>query len=115
VQRFFATVVPWPQLFWLVFRHHLFQPDDVYILAGDEVVVTKAGKTTFGLDRFCSSIYRKAVPSVDFLSLALISTKVSRRFPVSRTDTVRYRDSRVAVRIFALQWQLGRHMFLSVW
>jgi hypothetical protein len=29
---------------WLFFRHHLFQPDDGYILAGDEVVVPKREK-----------------------------------------------------------------------
>src|SRR4051812_24957614 len=54
VQRFFASSIPWPQLFWLFCHHHLLDPDDVYILAGDEVVVTKAGKKTFGLDRFFS-------------------------------------------------------------
>src|SRR6476469_5792702 len=61
VQRFFASTISWPQLFWLVFSHHLLDPNDVYILAGDEVVVTKAGNArrapAFGLDRFFSSIY----------------------------------------------------------
>ena len=89
VQRFFATVVPWAQIFWLFFRHHLFQPDDVYILAGDEVVITKAGKTTFGLDRFFSGIYQKAVPSVAFFSFALISTKARRAFPLRLEQVVR--------------------------
>jgi hypothetical protein len=31
--------------------------DDIYLLAGDEVVVSKAGKRSFGLDRFFSSLY----------------------------------------------------------
>src|SRR6476659_8860985 len=44
VQRLFASVLPWATLFWLFFRTHLFQTDDVYLLAGDETVVTKAGK-----------------------------------------------------------------------
>ena len=43
IQRFFATALPWAQLFWRFFRQHLFQTDAVYLLAGDEVVVTKAG------------------------------------------------------------------------
>ncbi len=68
VQRCFATVIPWGQVLWLFFRQHLFDPDDVYLLAGDEVVVTKAGKTTFGLDRFFSSIYQKPVPGLAFLA-----------------------------------------------
>ena len=52
VQRFFYTVVPWATLFWAFFRQHLYRPDDVYIMVGDEVVVSKAGHHTHGLDRF---------------------------------------------------------------
>src|SRR5215210_6160865 len=47
VQRFFATAIPWAQLLWVFFRQQLFRPDDVYLLAGDEVVVPKAGKKPF--------------------------------------------------------------------
>jgi putative transposase len=43
IQRFFATVLPWARIFWLFFWTHHRQAEDVYILAGDEVVVTKAG------------------------------------------------------------------------
>src|SRR5215210_203879 len=63
IQRFFATVLPWASLFWIFFRTHLFQSDDVYLLGGDETVVTKAGKHTHGLDRFFASLYGKSVPS----------------------------------------------------
>ena len=35
--RFFHTVIPWTTLFWLFFRKHLFQVNEVYLLAGDEV------------------------------------------------------------------------------
>ena len=89
VQRFFATALPWPQLFWRFFRQHHFQPDDSYILAGDEVVVTKAGKQTFGLDRFFSGVLQKTVPSVAFFSLALISTTTRRAFPMRLEQVVR--------------------------
>jgi len=96
VQRFFATVIPWPQLFWFFTRHHLLQSDDVYILAGDEVVVTKAGKKTFGLDRFFSGIYQKVVPSVAFFSLALISTKTRRALPLRLEQVVRTETEKAA-------------------
>ena len=56
VQRFFSTGLPWAMLFWVFFRQHVYCPQDVYLLAGDEVVVTKAGKTTHGLARFFSSL-----------------------------------------------------------
>src|SRR5215210_3190279 len=83
IQRFFATVIPWAQVFILFFRQHLFRADDVYLLAGDEVVVPKAGKHTYGLDRFFSSIYQHPVPGLAFFSLALVSTTERRAFPIA--------------------------------
>src|SRR6266849_9601977 len=62
VQRFFATVIPWATLFWLFFRTHLFQADDIYLVGGDETVVTKAVNHTHGLDRFFASLDGKSVP-----------------------------------------------------
>jgi hypothetical protein len=88
IQRFFATTLPWAQLYWCFFRQHLFQPDDVYLLAGDEVVVTKAGKHTHGVGRFFSSIYQRAVPGLAFFSLALVSTKGRRAFPLRLEQVV---------------------------
>ncbi len=96
VQRFFATAIPWAQLLWVFCRQHLVRPDDVYLLAGDEVVVTKAGKTTFGLDRFFSSIYQSPVSGLAFFSLALVSTKERRAFPVRLDQVVRTQDEKAA-------------------
>ena len=56
VQRFFNTTLAWAQVHWLVIRHHLLDREGVMLLAGDEVVVTKSGKQTAGLDRFFSSL-----------------------------------------------------------
>jgi len=89
VQRFFATTLPWASLFWLFFRSQLFDPDDVYLLAGDETVVTKAGKHTPGLDRFFASLYGKSIPGLAFFTLALISTKERRSFPIAVEQVVR--------------------------
>ena len=96
VQRFFATTIPWPQLTWLFVRRHLLVPDDVYLLAGDEVVVTKAGKHTHGLDRFFSGLVQKPVPSVAFFSLALLSTKARRAFPLRLEQVVRTAEEKAA-------------------
>jgi putative transposase len=68
VQRFFSTVMPWATLFWVFFRQHVYRPGDVYLLAGDEGVVTKAGKHTHGLDRFFASLYGKPVPGLAFFT-----------------------------------------------
>jgi IS4 transposase len=82
VQRFFYTLIPWASLFWVFFRRHCYCADDVYLLAGDEVVVTKAGKQTHGLDRFFSSLYSRPIPALAFLVLSLVSTQKRRSFPV---------------------------------
>jgi putative transposase len=96
IQRFFATVLPWAHIFWLFFCQHHLQPDDIYLLAGDEVVVTKAGKTTFGLDRFFSGVVQKVMPGVAFFSLALISTKTRRAFPLRLEQVVRSEEEKAA-------------------
>ena len=89
VQRFFATVLPWASLFWLFFRTHLYRSEEVYLLAGDEVVVTKAGKATHGLDRFFASVYGKAVPGLAFFALSLVSVQTRRAFPIAIEQVIR--------------------------
>src|SRR5919201_1055914 len=89
VQRFFATVIPWAILFWVFFRHHVYCPDDVYLAAGDEVIVTKAGKHTHGLDRFIASLYGKPVPGLAFFTLSLVSVQKRRSFPLRVEQVVR--------------------------
>lgn len=59
VYRFFHTVIPWTKLLWVFFRRYLYCKNDVYLLTGDEVVISKAGKKTYGLDRFFSSLISK--------------------------------------------------------
>jgi len=89
VQRFFATVMPWAILFWVFFRQHLYCPDDVYLATGDEVVVTKAGKHTHGLDRFFASLYGKPVPGLAFFTVSLVSVQQRRAFPLRVEQVVR--------------------------
>jgi hypothetical protein len=96
VQRFFSTVLPWAMLFWVFFRQHIYCPQDVYLLAGDEVVVTKAGKTTHGLDRFFSSLYGKPVAGLAFFTLSLVSVQARRSFPLRVDQVVRSAAEKVA-------------------
>jgi len=89
VQRFFAQGLPWAMLFWVFFRQHLYRPGAVYLLVGDEVVVTKAGKHTPGLDRFFASLYGKPVPGLAFFALSLVSIQERRSFPIRVEQVVR--------------------------
>jgi hypothetical protein len=96
VQRFFYRMLPWGLMFWLFFEHHLFKPDEGYLLAGDESIVTKAGKTTYGLDRFFSSLYEKAVPGLSFFALSLVSVGERRSYPVMVEQRVRSEEEKAA-------------------
>jgi putative transposase len=89
VQRFFSQALPWAMLFWVFFRQHVYRADEVYLLVGDEVVATKAGKHTHGLDRFFSSLYGKPVPGLAFFTLSLVSTQQRRSFPIRVEQVVR--------------------------
>jgi putative transposase len=89
IQRFFATALPWATLFWVFFRHHIYRGAEVYLLVGDEVVATKAGKHTYGLDRFFASLYGKPVPGLAFFTLALVSVQARRSFPLRVEQVVR--------------------------
>ena len=61
VQRFFNTPISWAKVHWCLIRHCFPSSDDVFIIAGDETVVTKSGKITHGIYRFFSSLYEKVV------------------------------------------------------
>jgi putative transposase len=98
VQRFFVTALPWANLFWLFFRTHLFHADDVYLLGGDETVVTKAGKQTHGLDRFFAGLYGKPIPGLAFFTLSLISTKERRSFPIHIEQVIRTPEEKAVAR-----------------
>lgn len=96
VQRFFYTIIPWAQVFWTFFCEHLLDCQDTYLLAGDECVVTKAGKQTHGLDYFFSSLQQKAVPGLSFFTLSLISTKQRRCYPICVEQMIRTEEEKAA-------------------
>lgn len=89
LQRWFATVIPWGILLWVFFRYHLSCPGDVYLVAGDEGIVTKAGKPTHGLDRFFASWYGKPVPGLAFFTLSLVRVQARRALPLRVEQVVR--------------------------
>ena len=90
VQRFFNTVIPWGSVYWVFFRMYLLDREGFpYILAGDETIVSKSGKSTYGLSRFFSSVSGKTIPSLAFLSLSLVSVKERRSYPLVMEQIVR--------------------------
>jgi hypothetical protein len=98
VQRLFQTVIPWPVVFWWFFREHSLDQNEIYILAGDECVVSKSGKQTHGLDRFFSSLSGKPIPSVSFFSLSLVGTKERRSYPAMTEQVIRTEVEKAAAK-----------------
>ena len=96
VQRFFSQALPWAMLFWVFFRQHVYRADEVYLLVGDEVVATKAGKLTYGLDRFFASLYGKPVPGLAFFTLSLVRVQARRSFPMRVEQVVRSEAEKAA-------------------
>lgn len=89
VQRFFSTPIDWVRINWTLIRHWFISSDDVFIIPGDETMVTKSGKKTHGIDRFFSSIYQKVLPGVSFFTISLVSTKHRISFPISVQQIIR--------------------------
>ena len=108
IQRLFNTPLNWLQLNWLLIRHHLWDGDEVALMSGDHVVVTKSGKTTYGLDRFFSSLYGKAVPGLCFLSLSVLSVKHRLSYPVVTEQVDKPCRCRFKTRAKEAGWWLTR-------
>jgi len=89
IQRFFYSVIPWSKVFWDFFHTNLMKKEDVYLLAGDECVVTKSGKKTYGLDCFFSGMLKRTVPSLSFFTLALVNVRERRSYPIRMEQTIR--------------------------
>jgi len=82
IQRLYHTPINWFMVHWTLLQTHVLHSDGRYILAGDEVVVSKAGKKTHGVGRFYSGLAQRVIPSVSFLALSLIDVQDRRAYPL---------------------------------
>jgi len=89
IQRFYQSVLPWKTIQWLFFRECFLEPEDEYIAAGDEVVVSKAGKETHGLDYFFSGIQQRVIPSLSFFAFSLVNIREERSYPMQAIQVVK--------------------------
>jgi putative transposase len=98
IQRFFQTKIDWTSVQWHFFAHFLVRPDTVYLLAGDESVVSKSGKGTYGIGRFFSSILHTSIPGLAFFSIAIIDVKKRRAHPLSTKQVIRSEEEKEQTR-----------------
>ena len=98
IQRFFHTQIDWMSVQWLFFQNFLFRPDTVYLLAGDESIVSKSGKRSYGIGWFFSSIFNTAIPGLAFFSIAIIDVAKRRAHPLSVKQVVRSEEEKEQTR-----------------
>ena len=90
ITRFFHEKRDWGAINWLFIKTHLIKnKGSVYLLGGDEVVVSKAGKHSYGLDRFYSSIQNQVIQSLAFLNLSLISVETRKAYPLTTQQIIK--------------------------
>ena len=99
IQRFFNSPIVWAKVNWFFIRQHLLDRQDVVLIGGDESVVTKSGKKSYGLERFFSSLYGKPVPGLSFFSLSLISVTQRKSYPVMMEQVVKDKADKPAPKI----------------
>ena len=82
LQRFYQTPLSWAKLHWTLVKTHREESSGPYLLAGDEVVVSKSGHKTHGVGRFYSSLANGPIQSVSFLTLSLIDVEQRQSYPL---------------------------------
>lgn len=98
IQRFYHSVLPWAEMLWTIFVKLIWQPEDEYILAGDEVVASKAGKKTYGLDRFFSSLQQRPIPGLSFFTFSVVNVREEQSYPIQATQIMRSAEEKAARR-----------------
>ena len=96
IQRFYHSVLSWRVIQWLFFRERFLKSEDEYIIAGDEVVVSKAGKETYGLDRFFSGIQQQVIAGLSFFTFSLVNVREEQSYPMQATQMVKSAEEKAA-------------------
>ena len=89
IQRLYHSPLPWWSIMWTWFTNVCWTTEHEYILAGDEVVFSKAGQATYGLGRFFSSLQQRVIPSLSFFVFAVIDVNERRSYPLHVTQVVK--------------------------
>jgi hypothetical protein len=96
LQRLYYSELPWKAIHWLLFRLKFLKADDEYIIAGDEVVTSKAGKATYGLDRFFSGIQQRVIAGLSFFTFSVVNVREERSYPLQVTQVVKSAEEKAA-------------------
>lgn len=92
ISRFFHTKIDWLSLNWFIIKSYMPFTGD-FILAADEVVVTKSGKETFGVGQNFSSIQNQIVQSIIFLNISLIQVETGKAWSLLMKQIIKENKS----------------------
>ena len=92
IQRLYHTPLLWLQIQRVFFMNQLQKPDHEYIAAGDEVVFGKAGKETYGIGRFFSSLQNHVIPGLSFFTFSVIDVKERQSYPIHAVQMVKEKE-----------------------
>ena len=93
IQRLYHTPMLWLQIQWIFFVSQLQKSRDEYIAAGDEVVFGKAGKETYGIGRFFSSLQNRVIPGLSFFVFSVIHVKGRQSYPIQVIQMVKEKEA----------------------
>jgi len=92
IQRLYHMPLLWLQIQWIFFVSQLQKPNDEYIAAGDEVVFGKAGKETYGIGRFFSSLQNRVIPGLSFFVFSVIHVKERQSYPIQAVQMIKKKE-----------------------
>ena len=92
IQGLYHTPLLWLQIQGVFFRGQLQKPEHEYIVAGDEVVVGKAGKETYGIGRFFSSLQNRVIPGLSFFTFSVMEVKERQSYPIQAVQMVKEKE-----------------------
>ena len=77
---------------WVFFHTHCFSTQESYAIAGDEVITTKSGHKTYGMDWFFSSLADQPVKGLAFFALSLVGLKQRQSYPLRIEQVVKSQE-----------------------
>lgn len=88
IERFYNRVIPWFEMNLILIRKFMSLSDLVLLLGSDETVASKAGKKTYGIDYFFSSILQKPIKSLCFSGISIIAPDKNKSYPLLMSQLI---------------------------
>jgi len=89
IERFFDMKINWLDIKWDLIKGIL---NEELIMIADESTITKAGKNTFGVGKYYSGLFGRAVNGIQIITFSIVDVKRRRSFPIFTRQLQKYRS-----------------------